>query len=450
MRYTWKMTCVVGMLAVGLLMLVAGDTLIGARSFAAQKPAAKQDVREAFARETEEEEKQESANLLVAAAFASNDRIPAADTAEPAEKTETAEEAQTEASAEEETQTEEVTTIFASTMMEDTQGISYESYDMDAPAKTYEQEQKEIVDAWLDRRWDKMIISTASVLNVREKASTEGKIIGKLPKYGGGTIQEYNKDKSWVKIKSGSVTGWVSTEYVLTGDKASELAKKVGTQQAIVLAQTLYAREEPNTDCKIVTLLDEGESYEVLKKQDNWAKIAIDDDEAWICADYVTISYELEKAVVYHEPEPEPEPEKKSSSKSSSSKSSGSSSSKSSSKRSQMVSYAMKFLGNPYVWGGTSLTKGTDCSGFTMRIYEHFGYDIPRTSYNQAKGGTTISLSSLKAGDLVFYSNSSGINHVAMYIGNGQVIHASNKRSGIKISNMNYRKPTKAVRYIND
>ncbi|MBQ9561867.1 MAG: C40 family peptidase [Lachnospiraceae bacterium] len=454
MKDRWKLAGVCGMLMAGLVLMISADALIGTNSFAAQKPAA-QDVRTVFDRPqvTAGSEERQVPAWTAASVFASREEEPvqaeeaAEAVTEAATEETTPETAKTQEETAEEPETEEVTTIFASTMMEDTQNIQYDNYDVDAPAKTYEQEQKEIVDAVQARKWNNMIISTASVLNIREKASTDAKIIGKLPKYGGGTILDYNKDKSWVKIKSGPVTGWVSMDYVISGDKVAATAEKVGTEKVIVLAETLRAREEANTESKIVALLDEGEEFEILKKGDGWAKIAVDDDEAWINTDYVTISYELEKAVVYHEPEPVKETKKESSSDSSKGSSGGS---KSSSKRSSMVAYAMKFLGNRYVWGGTSLTKGTDCSGFTMRIYEHFGYDIPRTSYNQAKGGKTIKISSLKPGDLVFYSNSSGINHVAMYIGNGQVIHASNARSGIKISNINYRTPTKAVRYIND
>ena len=101
------------------------------------------------------------------------------------------------------------------------------------------------------------------------------------------------------------------------------------------------------------------------------------------------------------------------------------------------------------MWGGTSLTNGTDCSGFTMRIYEHFGYSIPRTSSSQASAATGINASEALPGDLFFYGSSSGrINHVALYIGGGQVVHASSPKTGIKISGCNYRTPVKVVRII--
>lgn len=108
-------------------------------------------------------------------------------------------------------------------------------------------------------------------------------------------------------------------------------------------------------------------------------------------------------------------------------------------------------MGNPYVWGGTSLTKGADCSGFVLAVYKHFGITVSHSSRAQAKEGTKISASDLQPGDLIFYANSSGtINHVAMYIGGGKVIHASSPKTGIKISNYKYRTPVKYVSIIKD
>ena len=116
--------------------------------------------------------------------------------------------------------------------------------------------------------------------------------------------------------------------------------------------------------------------------------------------------------------------------------------------RTAMVAYAKQFLGNPYVYGGTSLTDGADCSGFTMRIYEHFGYSIGRSSRDQAAGGRSINLSDAKPGDLLFYASGDYINHVAMYIGDGKIIHASSTTTGIIISQANYRTPCKVVSFL--
>jgi cell wall-associated NlpC family hydrolase len=120
----------------------------------------------------------------------------------------------------------------------------------------------------------------------------------------------------------------------------------------------------------------------------------------------------------------------------------------SSSKRAELVKYALKFKGNPYKWGGTSLTKGADCSGFVQSVFKKQGIKIPRTSRSQAKGGRTVPLNKIQPGDLIFYTKNTQINHVALYIGNKKIIHASNPKSGIKISKYDYRKPYKAVSYI--
>lgn len=117
--------------------------------------------------------------------------------------------------------------------------------------------------------------------------------------------------------------------------------------------------------------------------------------------------------------------------------------------RTAIIAYAKQFLGNPYVYGGTSLTNGADCSGFTMKVFENFGIDTGRTSRDQADKGKTIPLDSIQPGDLVFYANGDYINHVALYIGGGQIIHASTPKNGIMITTMNYRTPYKAVTFLN-
>ena len=109
--------------------------------------------------------------------------------------------------------------------------------------------------------------------------------------------------------------------------------------------------------------------------------------------------------------------------------------------RVDLVNYAKQFLGNPYVWGGTSLTNGADCSGFVQSVFKNYGVSLPRTSAAQSAVGTKVSLSEAQPGDLIFYANNGRVNHVAIYIGGCQVIHASNARTGIKISNASYRTP---------
>ena len=113
----------------------------------------------------------------------------------------------------------------------------------------------------------------------------------------------------------------------------------------------------------------------------------------------------------------------------------------------QIASYAVQFVGNPYIYGGTSLTNGADCSGFVQSVFANFGIGLSRTAASQASGGTSVSLDSLQAGDLLFYSSSGSIDHVALYIGGGQIVHAANSASGIIISNAYYSTPVAARRY---
>ena len=107
-----------------------------------------------------------------------------------------------------------------------------------------------------------------------------------------------------------------------------------------------------------------------------------------------------------------------------------------------IANYALKFVGNPYVFGGTSLTNGADCSGFTMSVHKHFGISIPRSSTDQSYGGKSVSINAVQPGDTIYYGN-----HVGIYIGNGQIVHASTAKTGIKISNYMYRTPIRVSRY---
>lgn len=327
--------------------------------------------------------------------------------------------------------------------------------------ETIEPEEKEFK---LNLVYDRLgVANVDNYLNIRKGPGEDRKVIGKLPKNAGCHIYKINKD-GWAKIVSGKVTGWVKAEYLVTDEEAEKLAKKVATKMATVTTETLNVRFLPSEDAKKYDLIPEGEEIEVAKEYlneeyvtnfiekhkkddfditegvdteammpnlDNWICIKIDDEKAFVSKDYVDISFKLERAVAAEEL--------------STDGTGGVSSS-----RASMVEYAKQFLGNPYVWGGTSLTNGTDCSGFTMRIYEHFGYSIPRTSSAQSSYFTSINSSDAKPGDLFFYGSNGHVSHVAMYIGGGQVIHASTKRTGIKISNAYYRTPIKVGRIIKD
>lgn len=273
-------------------------------------------------------------------------------------------------------------------------------------------------------------IGVASVdgnLNVRETPSTEGKLVGKMPNNAGCEI--LSVEGEWTKIKSGEVEGFVKSEYLLSGEAAVARAEQVKQTVATVTTTTLYVREQPNTECTIITSMPMGEELEVIETLDGWVKVNVDSDEGYVSSDYVNISTELPKAMTMTEVRYGQGV---------------------SDVRVSLVQYATQFVGNPYVWGGTSLTRGADCSGFVLSVYGNYGISLPHSSRAQANCGAKISASEAKPGDLFFYGNGSGINHVAIYIGGGQVVHASSPRTGIKISGAYYRTPVKVVRIINE
>lgn len=279
------------------------------------------------------------------------------------------------------------------------------------------------------------VSNVTNYLNIRDGASETAKIIAKLPSHAGCEILE--ELDGWYKIRSGNITGYVKGDYILTGDAARNAAMEHAELMAVVSTDRLNVRTEPSTDAKIWTQISNNERYHVVAQLDGWVQIEFDEGgegdggdgvmSAYVSSEFVDVRYALSEAIKFSPAE------------------------ENASLRGQIVNYAMQFLGNPYVWGGTSLTKGADCSGFTMSVMKHFGISLPHYSGSQAKMGTRIKSSQMRPGDLIFYGNSSGtINHVAMYIGNGQIIHAASRRSGIKISSWNYRTPLRIVDVIGD
>ncbi len=265
-------------------------------------------------------------------------------------------------------------------------------------------------------------------LNVRESASTDAKMVGKMPKDAACEILATEGD--WYQISSGEVSGYVKAEYILTGDEAKAVAETLVRTVVVANTNSLNVRSEANTDCSVITQVSTEDELEFIGYEENgWIKVAIDNDEGYVSADYVEVKDVLPAALTMSEVRY---------------------GAGVSDVRIDLVDYACQFVGNPYVWGGTSLTNGADCSGFVLSVYKKYGYSLPHHSGSQAQCGTSISESELKPGDLIFYSNGSRINHVAIYIGGGQVVHASSPKTGIRISGYRYRTPVKYVRIINE
>lgn len=298
--------------------------------------------------------------------------------------------------------------------------------------KHSEEEYIEIAQQAQGASWGYTNIGIADVtegnLNVRELPSIDAKLVGKMPKDSACEVLEMLD--GWAHIHSGEVDGYVSLDYLLTGLDAMLKAKDLVQTVVVVNTDNLNVRVAPSTESAILTKVPKGEELEYVENLEGWVRVKIDNEEAYVSADYVTVDNKLKTAVTMTELRY---------------------GAGVSDVRVDLVEYAKQFLGNPYVWGGTSLTKGADCSGFVLSIYKKYGYKLPHYSGSQANCGTTISFDKIQPGDLVFYKDARGvIEHVAIYIGNKQIIHASSPETGIKISKYNYRTPAKYVRILPD
>lgn len=282
-----------------------------------------------------------------------------------------------------------------------------------------------------DENWGYENLGIADVsenLNVRSAAGTDAEKVGELP--AGAGCEVLDMADGWAHIRSGKVEGYVSMDYLATGSRAEELAAQNQTLTATVLAQALKVRKQPDTDHGTWGLAANGRELEVVEVLDNgWVSVVYGDgtDPAYVSGEYVDVAYKLDTAMTMTE-----------------------------------VRYgkgvtdagidlanrAIQYVGCPYVYGGNSLSNGTDCSGFTMLLYAKYGISLAHSARAQARCGSEVSISDLRPGDLVFYSRGSGIDHVAIYIGGGQVCHASNPTNGIIITGVNYRTPVCARRLL--
>ena len=344
---------------------------------------------------------------------------------------------------------------------------------------------------------NQVVANIDSYLNIRSEASEESEVVGKFYNGNVGTIVE--KGDEWSVVSSGNAYGYVKNDYLLFGEDAESYIENNCDQVVKVTAETLNVRAEESTESDVIALSDEGDSFTILGKENDWIKVAVSEDEVgYVASDYVYVDYIYETAVTIEEEQaaaaaeaaaeqaaleeqnqqasqnteapvtespsteaPTTEAPKQETTKqnngqetvnstdvvvSDQSDSTESVKQESTSTTGQQIAdYAVQFVGNPYVYGGTSLTNGADCSGFVQSVYKHFGYSLPRVAADQANAGTKVSTKNFQPGDLLFYH---GFGPVAMYIGGGLVVHASTVKTGIKISIYDYSPIDKAVRIV--
>lgn len=330
---------------------------------------------------------------------------------------------------------------------------------------------------------DQVVAKVDTFLNVRSDASEDSTVVGRFYNGNVGTLIE--QDGDWALVSSGNVYGYVKNDYILSGVDAEEYIENNCDYVAKVTATALNVRESSSTDGEIVALSAQGDALSVVDVEDDWVKVTMGADvTGYVSSGYVCLDYAYEtaktieedgqaEAVVASAPQTtEPavtsteeiiygtgdvnntEPQDGTTAGNTNTEpmitdapaiTETADPTTISTRGQEIADFAIQFVGNPYKYGGTSLTDGADCSGFVYAVYAHFGYQLPRSSYDQANAGYQVSVSDLKPGDLIFYRD---FGHVALYVGNGQVVHASTPQTGIKYSAYNYASICRVVRIV--
>lgn len=348
------------------------------------------------------------------------------------------------------TPTAGVSNIFASMLSKD------EENDMLVQARVQIQQNEAAMVA--SEYTDIAIAQVNKYLNIRAVPSEEGEILGKLYNNNAATVLATEGD--WYLITSGSVTGYVKAEYVVVGDE--ELARSVSRRVATVTTETLKVRAEASTDSLVIGLVPLDDDLTVVDESvENWVGVTCEAGIGYVAAEYVTLSTEFTYAESKEEEAARLAKEEaarkaaaaaaaaKAASKAADTANQTSASAQTSysapsgSDGAAVVAYASQFVGNPYKYGGSSLTNGTDCSGFVMSVYAAFGVSLPHSSKSMRTVGYGVGTDEMQPGDIICYSG-----HVGIYVGNDTIVHASTPSTGIKYTSPANYKTILAVRRI--
>lgn len=295
-----------------------------------------------------------------------------------------------------------------------------------------------------DAEYEKLVIAQVDrYVNVRSQANTESEVVGKLYDNSVGTLIE--ECDGWYRIQSGNVDGYVSAEFCVTGKDAVSLVDEVGTRVATVKTDALKVRTQADIESAVLGLVPLDEDLTVVEENEDWIKVSVEEGDGYVSAEYVELrtdfvtaeSKEEERARLQKEEEERRRALQAAQTTTSTfTKTTQVPEITGGSEMGRAVAeYACQFVGNPYVYGGTSLTNGADCSGFVMSVYANFGVSLPHSSKSDRTQGYAVDgLANAQPGDLICYSG-----HVALYIGNGQIVHASSSKTGIIISNADYK-----------
>lgn len=338
----------------------------------------------------------------------------------------------------------------------ETEDIADETTEM-TETETLEAETEETVESQEETEEneyaDLAIAQVSNYVNVRSLPNTDSDIVGKI--YNGAVAQVLSvtgEDHDWFQIVSGNVEGYIKAEFFLYGDAAAEVIDQYVARYANVIADRLNVREQPSTESKRIGYIDNGERVQLLENQGEWLRVQYTDGkEGYVSSQYVTISEEFVYGKTLEEEAKEQEERKILEERENVTEQEVAENvtivvtepvgtySSNAELRSSIVNYAMQFLGNRYVHGGSSLVTGTDCSGFTSLIYKEFGYSLSRTPSGQlSSNGRSIDYSQIQPGDIICYGKGGKCTHVALYTGNGQIIHAANSRKGVVIYQADY------------